>query len=307
MYSSRVITQCRIRTALAAAFFLSAVQSHPAAAQEPDLSELSPEQQQMIALYASIEWQVGPTTADIGGNAQITVPEGFQFTGRQGSIAWNKLTQNPPDSTLGILMPTADDQDWFVAFQFDDIGYVKDDEKADLDADAILESLQQGTEQSNEFRRSQGWSAIHLSGWIIPPKYDESTNNLVWSTKLHDDEGTTSANHNIRILGRRGVMTATLVASVEEMNAATETTNQILTGFEYKSGEKYAEFSSGDKIAQYGLTGLIAGGAAVAAVKMGLFAKLFQVLAKGGKAIVLVLIAAAAGIKKLFFGSTAEE
>ena len=102
-------------------------------------------------------------------------------------------------------------------------------------------------------------------------------------------------------------MTATLVASLQEMNEATEVTNELLTKFEFKSGEKYAEFTSGDKIAQYGLTGLIAGGAAVAAVKMGLFAKLFQVLAKGGKAIILVVIAVLAGIKRLFFGRSAEE
>lgn len=276
-------------------------------AQEEAQLQLTPEQEQMFKLYASIEWQEGPTTADIGSNAQITIPEGYQFTGRAGAVAWNQLTQNPPDSTIGILMPTADDQDWFLAFQFDDVGYVKDDEKADLDADAILESLRQGTEQSNQFRRSQGWTAIHIDGWLLPPKYDEQTNNLVWATKLHDDGGGSNANHNIRILGRRGVMTATLVASLQEMSQATESTNQLLTQFKFKSGEKYSEFSSGDKIAQYGLTGLIAGGAAVAAMKTGLFAKLFQLLAKGGKAIILVLIAIGAGIKRLFFGRSAEE
>ena len=170
-------------------------------AQDDAEFQLTPEQQRMIELYASIDWQAGPATVDIGNYAQITIPVGFQFTGRQGSIAWNQLTQNPPDETVGILMPTADDRDWFLAFQFDDIGYVSDDEKADLDADAILESLQQGTEQSNQFRRSQGWSAIHLSGWIVPPKYDAVTNNLVWSTKLHDDTGGESANHNIVLAG----------------------------------------------------------------------------------------------------------
>jgi len=307
MFTSPKLTPRQIVATLTVVVTLLVANVSSGIAQDEELGQLSPEQQQMIALYASIDWQAGPATVDIGNNAQITIPEGFQFTGRQGSIAWNQLTQNPPDSTLGILMPTADDQDWFLAFQFDNVGYVKDDEKADLDADAIFESLRQGTEQSNEFRRSQGWSAIHLGGWIIPPKYDDKTNNLVWATKLHDDSGVDNANHNIRILGRRGVMTATLVASIEEMNAATATTDQLLTSFEFKSGETYAEFTSGDKIAQYGLTGLIAGGAAVAAVKMGLFAKLFQVLAKGGKAIILVIIAAAAGVKKLFFGRSAEE
>lgn len=273
----------------------------------PDIESLDPETQRLIQLYASIDWKDGPTSVDIGSNAQVALPEGYRYTGRQGAIAWNELTQNPPDETVGILMPSAEGKDWFLAFEFDDVGYVKDDEKADLDADAILSSMQQGTEQSNEFRRSQGWTAIHIDGWIVPPKYDERTNNLVWATKLHDDDGNENANHNIRILGRRGVMTVTLVAGLEEMNEAIEETNQLLNGFEYRSGDKYSEFTSGDKIAQYGLTGLIAGGAAIAAVKTGLFAKLLQLLAKGGKAIILVVIAVLAGLKKLFFGSSSTE
>lgn len=297
----------RTIVALSTITMLMLTTTSPLIAQDDESQQFTADQQRMIELYASIDWQSGPATVDIGSNAKITIPEGYQFTGRQGSIAWNELTQNPPDETLGVLMPTADDQDWFLAFQFDDVGYVDDAEKADLDAAAILESLKQGTEQSNQFRQSQGWTAIHIAGWIVPPKYDDTTNNLVWSTKLRDDSGGENANHNIRILGRRGVMTTTLVASLEEMNEATEATNQLLSSFEFKSGEKYAEFTSGDKIAQYGLTGLIAGGAAIAAVKMGLFAKLFQLLAKGGKAIILVVIALLAGLKKLFFGRSAEE
>ena len=61
-----------------------------------------------------------------------------------------------------------------------------------------------------------------------------------------------------------------------------------------------AEWVSGDKVAAYGLAALVAGGAGAAAVKVGLFASLAKVIAKGGKAIVLLLIGLGAGLKKLF-------
>ena len=266
---------------------------------------LDPAMQRQIELLQSIQWQDGPTTVDIGSNAQLQVPEGYRYTGRQGAIAWNELTQNPPDQTLGILLPTAEDKGWFLAFSFDDVGYVKDDEE--LDADALLEAMQEGAEASNDYRRQQGWGGIHVDGWIVSPKYDGKTNNLIWATKLHDDEGHVNANHNIRVLGRRGVMTVMLVAGLDEMQSAIGETDQLLAGFSFKGGEKYSEFVAGDKVAQYGLTGLIAGGAAIAAVKTGLFGKLLGALAKAGKLIVVAVIAVFAGLKKLLFGRSSSE
>ena len=56
---------------------------------------------------------------------------------------------------------------------FDDIGYVKDDEKSALDADAILASIRDGTEDVNKERAKRGWPAIKVVGWDQRPHYDE--------------------------------------------------------------------------------------------------------------------------------------
>jgi uncharacterized membrane-anchored protein len=45
----------------------------------------------------------------------------------------------------------------------------------------------------------------------------------------------------------------------------------LLQNYSFNEGEKYSEFRSGDKIAEYGLSALIVGGAAAAAVKTGAF------------------------------------
>lgn len=264
---------------------------------------VDPEVQRQIDLYQSIEWQIGPTTVDIGHNAQIQIPEGYQYTGRAGSQIWNQLTQNPPDNTIGMLMPTSDDSSWFLCFEFDEIGYVKDDEKDELDADAILESIREGTEQSNEYRRSQGWGTIETVGWIVAPKYDASTNNLVWALRLRDVESQTeNSNYSIRLLGRSGVMNVTLVDGVDSMQASVAEVNNLLSGYEFKPGHKYAEFQDGDKLAEYGLTGLIAGGAAVAAVKSGLFGKLMAMIGKFAKLIFIGVAAIGASIWRLLTG-----
>ena len=75
---------------------------------------------------------------------------------------------------------------------------------------------------------------------------------------------------------------------------------QIIAGHQYLTGHTYAEFRAGDKMAKYGLTALVAGGAAVAAGKAGLFAKLAVLFCKLGKGIVVVIAGIGLALKGLF-------
>jgi uncharacterized membrane-anchored protein len=67
----------------------------------------------------------------------------------------------------------------------------------------------------------------------------------------------------------------------------------LIDGYSYKQGDKYAEFRQGDKIAQYGLSALVVGGAAAVAAKTGILKHLWKV-------IVVAFLAAAGFLKKFF-------
>jgi uncharacterized membrane-anchored protein len=234
-------------------------------------------------LYDSIRWQTGPCVANIGNNAQINVPAGYQYTGREGAQTWFELTQNPPDSsTLGVLMPESGE--WFMIFDFDASGYVKDDDKDKLDAGAILDSVKQGTQQSNQERARHGWAPLEITGWEQPPHYDALTHNLEWAIRA-TSEGEQILNHNPRILGRRGVMSVNLVVDPAQLTATLPTTKKVLEGFQYVAGERYAEWRTGDKIAEYGLAGLVAGGTAAVLLKTGLLGKFLKPIIIGGAAL----------------------
>jgi uncharacterized membrane-anchored protein len=238
----------------------------------------------------ALNWQEGPTTAKIGNHATIEVPEGFQFVGKPGAGRFMELLQNPSDGDeLGVLLNT--ENLWFVVFDFQSMGYVKDDDR-DLDEKAILSSIQEGTEAANKVRRERGWPTMQIVGWHMEPFYDPDTNNLTWSIRGSSDDGET-INHSTRMLGRRGVMRANLVAGPDEIDGAVESFNEILGDFAFTAGNKYSEFTRGDKIAEYGLAGLVVGGAGVALVKSGL-------LQKFGKLIAVGVVALLGVIKKLF-------
>ena len=87
-----------------------------------------------------------------------------------------------------------------------------------------------------------------------------------------------------------------MVADQDGIADTTSEFNQILKGFAYKPGERYAEFRQGDKMAGYGLAALIGGGAVA---KTGL-------LQKAWKFLVVIVVAAFGALKKLFTGRREE-
>ena len=233
------------------------------------------------AQESGINWQVGPAIGKLGNVAEIKVPEGYRFSGQDGVRRFMELTQNPVGGNeLGVMLPPDGAGEWFVVFEFNRIGYVKDNEKDALDADAILKSIKEGTEYANEERRKRGWSTVEVVGWHSAPRYDAVTNNLTWAI-IGASEGDRSVNHSVRLLGRSGVMKADLVLDAKDAATALPEFDQLLTAFQFTSGNKYAEFMPGDKIAEYGLTALVAGGLGAAAAKSGLLGKLWKFIVLG--------------------------
>jgi uncharacterized membrane-anchored protein len=240
----------------------------------------------------AIDWQVGPGTGQIGSVAQIRLPAGYRFAGKAGVRRFLELTQNPTGgSELAVMLPPVDSGgSWFVIFDFDPVGYVKDDEKDKLDAAGILGSIKKGNDNANEERRKRGWGTLEILGWHTPPRYEQVSNNLTWAIRA-SSEGDEVVNYSTRLLGRRGVMHVDLVLDPSHVITAVPELTQLLGDFTFNPGSRYAEFTSGDKIATYGLTALVAGGAGAALAKSGVLAKLWKVIVFGA-------VAALAAIKK---------
>ena len=252
------------------------------------------------SLLKRLNWIKGPARADLKSLAEIQVPEGFVFTGAKETRQLLEAMGNPTSgSELGFLAPTS--LAWFVVFEFSDVGYVKDDDKDKLNADKLLKSIKAGTEQANQFREKMGAAPLHITGWEIPPHYNEQTHNLEWAIRA-ESEGHPVINYNTRLLGRKGVMEVNLVIDPEKLNTAMPAYQTVLKDYSYKAGERYAEYHQGDKLAKYGLAALITGGAAAVAVKTGLFASLIVLFKKGWKLVVLAVAAVVAWFKRLITG-----
>jgi uncharacterized membrane-anchored protein len=246
-------------------------------------------------------WVSGPTQVTLGDDlATLEVPEGFAFADADDTRQILEALGNVASrKELGMVV-SEDEAPWFLIFEFDPIGYVKDDKKEEIDAEGLLESIRKGTEEANEYRREKGFGELHVSHWVVAPHYDQASHHLQWALAADDSEGGSVINYNERLLGRRGVVSITLVTDPATYDTDKEEMAGVLGGFSFHEGNRYADFVSGDKIATYGLTALIAGGAGAAAAKLGLFAVLGKFLGKAWKLLVLGLVGLGSVLKRLF-------
>lgn len=273
---------------------------------------LSPEEaaQQADGILAQLDFEssLDFQSGDIplgSGLATLHVPEDFGYLSAADADRVLQAWGNPPGGGgLGMLVPLStglfSEQGWAVVLSYEEDGHVNDDDAEDIDYDDLLEDMQEGTEESNKDRVSAGYGAIHLDGWAEPPRYDQPNHKLYWARILRDDEGYRSLNYDVRVLGRKGVLSLSAVAGMDSLAQVKVDMERVITFAEFNDGHRYDQFDEDvDHVAAYGIGALVAGGLAA---KTGLFKGLIAVLLAGKKLVVAALAAAAVGIKNLFGG-----
>lgn len=213
-------------------------------------------------------------------------------------VAWG----NPPgNETQGAIVPNDVDpftaEGWAVFLTYEDDGHVDDSEAAEIDYADLLKDMQEGTENSNSARKEAGYPEIHLVGWAEQPHYDSAAKKLYWAQHLRGSTGQNSLNYDVRVLGREGVLSMNAVAGMEQLENVRQDMRPLIAVAEFNEGYRYAEFDpKTDRMAEYGLGALIAGGVAA---KLGLFAKIGAFLLAFKKFIFIGVIALGGLIAKL--------
>jgi len=254
-----------------------------------------------------LEWVKGPTEVTLGDQATLKLPEGYLFLGQEETQRFLKASGNfPSGSELGIVSTAAKDENWFVVIQYRDAGYVKDEDADNWDAEEMMASIKEGTEQSNEKRKEMGIDPLIVRGWEEKPHYDKVSHKVVWA--ISGQSGAhISVNYNTLALGRHGYLSMNMVGSLDQLDRLKPHTQTLLTNLNFIEGKRYVDFdSTTDKVAAVGLGALIAG----AAIKSGLLAKLWAfivpLLIMGKKIILLVVLTVAGFLAKFFLKKKSE-
>jgi uncharacterized membrane-anchored protein len=168
----------------------------------------------MVAYVDSVEksftYQHG-TIKLSNGVGEINVPEGFKYLdGPQATKVLVDLWGNPPGEniSLGMILPedrgVISNTGYVFNVEYDEIGYVKDDDADDIDYDDLLTELKKETSQANQQRQAQGYEPITIVGWAAKPYYDSDRKILHWAKEVqfgHDSINT--LNYNVPNSGKK--------------------------------------------------------------------------------------------------------
>ena len=294
---------------------LYAAPEQPAAEKNPQPSKAEIEAamaEHAAAVLGSVKYKEG--TAELpGGMARLELPKGYRYlNGSDARKVVVDLWGNPPDQgsdLLGMVVPAGEDltksDSWAIVITFQEDGHVSDKDADEIDYSELLSQLQEASSESNKQRAAQGYETMNLKGWAVTPRYDKEQKVLYWA-KQYDVPGSPDGtlNYDVRVLGRRGVLSLNGVAGMSRVKDVEAATPAIVAMARYNDGHRYADFNSAtDKKADYSLAGLVLGGAVAAklAGKVGLLAK----LGAFWKVILFGIVAAGAFVKKLFRGKSA--
>lgn len=284
--------------AIAAALFL------PARADE---KQPTPQQtaafQKVMQTIGGLQYQSGEISL-VGGKAKVKLSDDFRFldpaNARKVLVdVWN----NPPEagSVTGMIVPKdinfLDENGWAAIIQWKDEGYVKDSDFEGTDFNKMLTQLKEQSAEANKERVSRGYPPMELSGWATEPHYDKASHKLFWAKSYKVNGPDQQLNYDIRVLGRSGYFEISILAAMSQLHDIEAKAPTILGMVDFADGNRYADFKPGtDKVAAYGIAGLIAGGVLA---KAGFFKVAWLFAAKFIKVIIVGIVALFAGIGKL--------
>lgn len=254
----------------------------------------SPDAAAAEARLKAIADRLHPQTGDISlpaANVVLHLGQDYYFLpADEARLVLTEAWGNPAEATqgvLGMVFPTgrtfADDT-WGAVISFEASGYVSDSDAESTDYGELLSQIQAGEAELNRRRTAAGFPAQHLVGWAQPPAYDRTTHSVVWAQNIQfTGQRENSLNYDIRMLGRRGVLSLNMVTVMSQLVETRTAAANFSRAAEFRPGERYADFQTGDRVAEYGVGGLVAAGVgATLAQKAGLFAIVLAFLKKAG-------------------------
>jgi uncharacterized membrane-anchored protein len=269
----------------------------------------------MQKFYDSVETAMKYESGTIAlntANVKLNVPKGFKYlNATQANYVVTTVWGNPARTgILGMILPekssVMDDESYAFIITYDDMGFVKDDDADKINYDDMLKELQKDEVEENKSREAQGFQAVHIVGWASKPFYDKTNKVLHWAKNIQfvgNDENT--LNYEVRILGRKGVLSLNAVSSMHNLDSVKKDINKVLAIPAFNDGSTYKDFDSKtDNVAAWTIGGLVAG---KLLLKAGLFATIGKFLLAAWKFILVGLIAVWGGIKKFFGKKNAVE
>ena len=253
-------------------------------------------QEEKKAAYDALHWEDGAGSYKLStSHAVIQLQSGEGLLLGADALRYSWLASGVEFPQTEAVLSAADGKS-LVYYEWRDEGYVTDSDWEDVDGDDLLKQYRDSAEASNEERSKNGIAPMHVVGWLEPPHYDKATRTVTYAMELSDKDSHWVNAVALR-LARAGYTEFTWVGSIDGFKTTDgrpALLNEALSSHAFEDGYRYADFQKGDKVAAYGIAGLVATALGVSFSK-GIMAALLGLLI-AGKKLTLVLIAVVASI-----------
>lgn len=254
-----------------------------------DADSLLQMDQQIDSIEKSFKYEHG-TIQLKNGIGSIKVPDGFKYLdAAQSERVLVDLWGNMPekDISLGMILPEnqgiLSDSGYVFNIEYNEIGYVKDDDADDIDYKDLLQQMQKDAVEENKERTKEGYQSIQIVGWAAQPFYDKDKKVLHWAKEIKfGDNDVNTLNYNIRVLGRKGVLVLNAIATMPNLGAVKADVSKVLDIVQFNEGYAYKDFDPGvDEVAAWTIGGLVAGKMLAKAGLLAVLLKFWKLIAVG--------------------------
>lgn len=254
-------------------------------------------QEEREAVFKKLQWQHEGTYHLPASNSTLSLPEGYVLIDGADARAFYEASNgiSAPSSLEAVVAQSATGN--IVLFKTVREGYVRLDDWSDVDADELLQSMKDGTEQANKERAQHNMRPLTIVGWRQRPNLDDATKMVNWTIEAREGDEAFVNTTQLRF-GRYGYEMLTWVGDTKD-DAAPFLQN-MQAAYDFNTGAQYGDFKPNDKVATYGIAALVAGllGAKVAA-KLGFLAVALIFLKKGWIIVLAAFSAIGASVKRL--------
>lgn len=249
-----------------------------------------------------IKYQTG--SVDLNSEISLNIPKGYKFMPKADAefVVYEYWGNPRRDGVLGMIVKEDyslldSNATWAFVVSYENSGYVKDEEADKINYDEMMTEMQESEAEANKDRKTAGFPSIHIVGWATHPFYDKQNNILHWAKSItFGDSEDTTLNYDVRILGRKGILSLNAVGTITQLDEIKQHVPEIIHIATFKKGSSYADFDpSVDKVAAYTIGGLVAG-------KLLAKAGLIALLLKNIKLVLLGILALFGGFKNKILG-----
>ena len=236
----------------------------------PDDAELTEEQRQYqrwaYDVLASLRFHKGEIDLPTA-RAKLNLTAGYEYLDAEDARrVLEEVWGNPPgEAPLGLIVPEGETpfaaDAWGIVLHYRPLGRVPDGDRERIDFAALIEPLKAQVQRLNEQRKAEGYATATLLGWSSLPRYDLQRHILQWGTMSQfSNEAIRTMNHEVRLLGRAGVLSMSIVADANQYPQIVARVPTIIDMFTWQPGNTYDDYDEDSDVrAAGGLDTLITG------------------------------------------------